>query len=261
MQASFKSLADRATRVAVAAFATASLLTAGCAWGDTGVNQGVNQGVSQAGVQAQVRADVIYVYSFDASPDQVKLDSGMGQKLKTMAAGGSAASEQAQTAREAREQVSDEIVRKLQSMGLHAVRADGPVPADSNALIVEGGFQKIDEGTRRRRLLVGLGAGKSEVRASVQIMYKPANGSPVLLRSFSADADSGHMPGVAETAGVGAAAGHLAESAAADSGLHAMSEAKRDSISADAARLGDSIAKQVAAAISANGWMPVGQAG
>ncbi|AJG19314.1 hypothetical protein RR42_m1919 [Cupriavidus basilensis] len=213
---------------------------AGCAWGVTGVTH-------QASVmpQAQVRADIIYVQAFDASPDQVKLDSGMAQKLKTMVAGGTAASEQ----------VSDEIVRQLQSQGLRAVRADGAAPAPGNALIVEASIQKIDEGKRRRRLLIGLGAGKSEVGASVQILYQPAHGAPMPLQRFAAEANSGHMPGVAETAGVGAAAGHLAMSAAAGAGLHGVSEVKGDSISADARRLGDSIAKQVVAANAANGWM------
>ncbi len=247
MRTTFKLLANNA-RLAVTALAAGSLLMTGCAWGVTGV--------SQASFQPQVQADVIYVYAFDASPDQVKLDSGMAQKLKTMVAGGSAASEQRQAAREASEQVSNEIVRQLQSKGLRAVRADGPAPAHSNALIVEGSFQKIGAGKRRRRLLIGLGAGKSEVGASVQILYKPADGAPMPLQSFAAEADSGHMPGVAETAGVGAAAGRLATSAAAGAGLHGVSEVKRDSISADATRLGDSIAKQVVEASAANGWMP-----
>ncbi|MCP3017707.1 DUF4410 domain-containing protein [Cupriavidus basilensis] len=249
MRNSYSLLKHNATRLAMTALAAGSLLMAGCAWGVTGVTQ------ASAMPHAQVQADVIYVQAFDASPDQVKLDSGMAQKLKTMAAGGSAASEQSQAAREASEQVSDEIVRQLQSQGLHAVRADGPAPAHSNALIVEGSIQKIDEGKRRRRLLIGLGAGKSEVGASVQILYKPADGAPMPLQSFAAEANSGHMPGVAETAGVGAAAGHLAMSAAAGAGVHGVSEVKRDSISADARRLGDSIAKQVVAANAANGWM------
>ncbi|MHA7680282.1 DUF4410 domain-containing protein [Cupriavidus sp. PET2-C1] len=250
MRTSYQPIKHNATRLATAALAAGSLWMAGCAWGVTGVTQASFQ------PQVQVQADIIYVQAFDASPDQVKLDSGMAQKLKTMVAGGSAASEQRQAAREASEQVSDEIVRQLQSQGLRAARADGPAPAHSNALIVEGRLLKIDEGKRRRRLLIGLGAGKSEVGALVRILYKPADGAPMPLQSFAAEANSGHMPGVAETAGVGAAAGHLAMSAAAGAGLHGMSEAKRDSIAADARRLGDSIAKQVVAANAKNGWMP-----
>ncbi|MGO4303632.1 DUF4410 domain-containing protein [Cupriavidus sp. RAF12] len=259
MRISLKLLADNTMRLAIVAVASTSFLMAGCA---TAAVTDVT-GVNQVQLAPQARADIIYVQSFAANPDQVKLDSGLTQKLKTMVDGNSTASEQSQTALEAREQVSDEIVRQLQSMGLNAVRLDGPVPAGSNALIVEGGFQKIDEGKRRRRVLIGLGAGKSEVGASVQILYKPANGAPMPVQSFTADADSGHIPGVAETAGVGAAAGHLAMSAAAGTGVHGMTEAKRDSISADAKRLADSIAKQVAAANTANGWMSPqrGQAG
>jgi Domain of unknown function (DUF4410) len=240
---------DNARTFAVAVIAAGSLLTAGCAGGVTGVTGTLTQ--------PHVRADVIYVYSFDVSADQVKLDSGMAQKLKTIIGGGSDASERYQTALETREQVSDEIVRQLRSMGMPAARSDTPVPAGMNALIVEGSFAKIDDGNRRRRVLIGLGAGKSEIGASVRILYKPANGSPVPLQSFSANADSGHMPGVAETAGVGAAAGHVATSAAAGAGLHGVSETKHAGISADAKRLADSIAKQVAAANAANGWVPV----
>lgn len=250
MRASFKFvLTDNARALAVAAFAAGSLLVAGCAAGVTGL--------TQAPAQPQVRADVIYVYSFDVSADQVKLDRGMAQKLKTIIGGEPAASERYQTALEAREQVSDEIVRRLRSMGLAAARSDTPAPARMNALMLEGSFAKIDEGNRRRRVLIGLGAGKSEIGASVRILYKPANGSPVPLQSFLADADSGHMPGMAETVGVGAVAGHVAMSAAGGAALHGVSETMHAGISADAKRLADSIAKQVAAANAANGWMPV----
>jgi Domain of unknown function (DUF4410) len=137
------------------------------------------------------------------------------------------------------------------------VRLDAPAPVEVNALMIEGNFEKIDEGSRRRRMLVGLGAGKSEIGASVQIVYQPANGSPTLLQGFSANADSGHMPGIAETAGVGAVAGHLAVSAAAGAGVHGVSETKHAGMSAEAKKLADSIAKQFAAANAANGWMPV----
>jgi hypothetical protein len=247
MQTSFKSLVRYAKRMAGTALVAGSLLLSGCA---SGIN-----GTTQTSAAPHVRADVIYVYSFDATPDQVKMDSGIAQQLKTAVSGESSAQKQYQTAIDTREQVADEIVRELQSMGLRAVRVDGPAPANQNALIVEGTFQTIDEGKRRRRMVIGLGAGKSKVSASVQILYKPADGAPMPLQSFSADADSGHMPGIAETAGVGAVAGHVATSAATGTALHGVSEVKRDSVAGDAKKLGDSIAKQIAAANVANGWM------
>jgi hypothetical protein len=247
MQTLFKPFARNAKRLAGTALVMGSLFLSSWASGATGT--------TQTNAAPHVSADVIYVYSFDATPDQVKMDSGMAQELKTAMSGESSAQKQSQTAIDTREQVADEIVHKLQSLGLHAVRVDGPARANQNALIVEGNFQTIDEGKRRRRVLIGLGAGKSEVGASVQILYKPAEGAPMPLQSFSADADSGHMPGVAETAGVGAAADHVATAAATGTSLHGVSEVKRDSVAGDAKKLGDSIARQIAAASAANGWM------
>jgi len=166
---------------------------------------------------------------------------------------------QSQQAVAVRKEVANEIVTQLQSMGLRAIRSDIPAPADQNVLIVEGHFDTIDSGNRRRRTLIGMGAGESRVTTSVQLLYKPAGGVPRLVQSFDATGDSGKMPGVAETAGVGAVAGHVAVSAAAGGGLHAVSESKHDVVSSDAKRLADSIAKQVAEIGVSEGWMSSGR--
>lgn len=250
MQTTFQTIAAQTKRLTIAAFATGAMLAAGYA------NAGVT-GLAQPGLMESVHADVIYVHAFHADAGQVKLDGGMVQKVKAMAEGTSAAGEQSEAAGEAREQVANEIVRTLRAKGLNAVRSDAPVPANVSAVIVDGDFRKIDEGSGRRRLLLGLGAGKSEVVTQVRISYQPANGAAVPLQTFNADANSGHMPGVAETAGVGAVAGHVAMAAAAGTGVHGVSEVKHDTIHADATRLGDSIGKQVAAASEEEGWMAV----
>src|SRR5258708_22062561 len=104
-------------------------------------------------------------------------------------------------------------------MGLDAIRADSPAPVDQNVLIVQGSFETIDAGNRRRRILVGLGAGKSQVGTSVQVLYQPAGEAPRFIQSFEAKADSGKAPGVAGTAGIGAAAGPVAASAAPRGGF------------------------------------------
>nr|WP_315593111.1 DUF4410 domain-containing protein [uncultured Cupriavidus sp.] len=250
MPTTLQTIAIKTKRLAIAAIATGAMLAAGYA------NAGITD-INHTGLLQTVQADVIYVHTFNADAGQVQLDGGLMQKVKSMATGGSAASGQLKEANEAREQVADEIVRTLRAQGLNAVRSDAPAPANANALIVEGDFRKIDEGTSRRRLLIGLGAGKSEVGVQVRISYQPANGAPVPLQSFVADADSGHIPGIAETAGVGAVAGHIAVAAAAGTGVHAVSEVKHDTIYADATRLGDSIGKQLAAASEEEGWMAV----
>jgi hypothetical protein len=248
MLTSVNFLKKNATRLVCVAMVCCTALLTGCA-GSSIRNE------SEASAQLHVRPDNIYVYTFDANPDQVKLDGGMLQKVKTHFGGSSAAQKQVADADEVREQVANEIVHQLQSMGLHATRSDGPAPADQNVLLVQGSFDTIDSGSRRRRTLIGLGAGKSEVNSSVQILYKPAGGTPRLLQSFNADADSGKAPGMAETAGVGAAAGSIATMAAVGGGLHAVSETKRAGVSADAKRLADAVAKQIAQIGVDDGWL------
>jgi hypothetical protein len=238
-----------ARRATAAAVIVLSALLTGCAGSVTNTTQYLGA--------PQVRPDNIYVYSFDSTPDQVKLDNGgLTQKVASQFDGTSAAQKQAKEAAEVREQVADEIVKKLQSMGLHAIRSDVPAPADQNVLLIQGKFDTIDSGNRRRRILIGLGAGKSELSSSVLLMYKPAGGAPRLVQSFEASADSGKMPGIAETAGVGAAAGHLATSAATGAGLHGVSESTHGGAAGNAAKLAAAIAKQVEQIGKTQGWMP-----
>ncbi|CAB3784339.1 DUF4410 domain-containing protein [Paraburkholderia fynbosensis] len=248
MLTSVNFLKKNATRLVCVAMVCCTALLSGCAGGSI-------RNISEASAQPQVRPDTIYVYTFDADPDQVKLDSGMLQKLKTRLSGSSDAQKQVADADAVREQVASEIVQQLQSMGLHAVRSDAPAPADQNVLLVQGSFDTIDSGNRRRRTMIGLGAGKSQVSSTVQILYKPAGGAPRLVQRFNADADSGKAPGVAETAGVGAAAGSIATTAAVGGGLHAVSESKRAGLSADAKRLADAVVKQIAQIGESGGWM------
>jgi hypothetical protein len=248
MLTSMNFLKKYAVRFACAALICCSALFAGCAGSSI-------RNASEASAQPPVRPDTIYVYTFDANPDQVKLDGGMLQKLKTAVDGSSAEQKQIANADEVREQVANEIVHQLQSMGLHAIRSDVPAPANQNVLLVQGSLDTIDSGNRRRRMLVGFGAGKSQVSSSVQILYQPAGGAPRLVQTFTADADSGKAPGMAATGGVGAATGAIATSAALGGGMHAVSETKRAGVSADAKRLADAVAKQIAQMGVDGGWL------
>ncbi|QCP52568.1 DUF4410 domain-containing protein [Trinickia violacea] len=245
---SFEFVGKKAARCATVALTFGALLLGGCASGIT------NQ--AQYSAQPQLHPDSVYVYTFRVMPDQVKLDtSGVAQKLKAQMSGASPEAEQAEAAMEVREALTSEVVQKLQAMGLRVIRSDSPPPADQNVLIVQGSVSKADEGNRRRRVVIGLGAGKSEVAASVQVLYKQAGGAPMFVQSFDASADSGKMPGVAETAGVGAAAGHVATSAAVGGGLHGIGEVKHATLTAVSEKLADKIAKQVGEIGVSQGWM------
>lgn len=252
MFTSLHALAAQAKRLTSAALIASALAMTGCA--STAIT--ATTSVPAARALPQVHADVVYVSAFDVGATDVKVDGGMISKLATLAHGSSADVQRQQSALKTRAQLADALVRELRSQGLPALRADGPVPDDRDALVIEGRFETIDAGNRRRRVLIGLGAGKSEVGASVTVLFQPAHGAPQPLHTFSASANSGHLPGMVETAGVGAAAGRLATSAAVGAGLHGASEAKHDTVASDTDRLARSIAKQLATQNAANAWLP-----
>nr|WP_175799663.1 DUF4410 domain-containing protein [Burkholderia anthina] len=251
MSLSLHALAAQAKRLTSAALIAGSLVMTGCA--STATSTTAAAPVARA--LPQVHAAVVYVSTFDADANAVKVDGGMISKLATMMSGSSADAQRQQTALKTRQQLADTLVRELRSQGIPALRADNPVPNDRDALVVQGRFDTIDAGNRRRRTLIGLGAGKSEVGASVAVLFQPAHGTPQPLDTFSASANSGHMPGMVETAGVGAVAGRVATSAAVGAGLHGVSEVKHDTIASDTDRLARSIAKQFAAKNTANAWV------
>ncbi|WP_199541946.1 DUF4410 domain-containing protein [Paraburkholderia kururiensis] len=240
----------RARRWASATLVAACLAFGGCASGISGVQA--------YAAPAPVRPDVIYVYPFDDATATVQFDNSLSRQLKASFSGTSAVQQQYNEALAVRGQVASELVRQLRAKGLDAVLAPVPpstlsTPSGKSVLVIEGSLDTLDAGRRSHRMLIGFGAGKSEVEASVQLLYQPRGGVLSPLQRFDATADSGKAPGVVAMGGVGAAAGSLATSVATSGGLHAVSEAKHDTFEAEAKRLADSIAKQVVAAVGVKG--------
>lgn len=204
------------------------------------------------------RPDEIYVYPFAADFGDTSTDSGLLSRLES--SGDPATTRHAiqQEALQVRDAVTDEIVKRLRDGGLPAVRATATPPAGRNVLIVNGAFRKVSAGNRTRRLVIGLGTGKSDVETDVRLWYQPADGTPELVRRYDASAEGGKEPGIAETAGIGAAIGHLGTSLGIGAGAHAATETLRDSVNDDAKRVADTIAKEIGDFGHAQGWTAAG---
>ncbi|KVL25567.1 hypothetical protein WT21_11995 [Burkholderia territorii] len=201
------------------------------------------------------RPEEIYVYPFAVDFGDTSTDSGLLSRLD--ASHDPAANREAITreALQVRDAVTDEIVKRLREDGLPAVHAHAAPPSDRNLLIVNGAFRKVSAGNRTRRLVIGLGAGKSDVETDVQLLYQAAGGTPRIIRSYDASAEGGNEPGIAETAGVGAAIGRLGTSLAIGAGVHVATETLRDSVKDDAKRVADTIAKEISGLEHAQGWV------
>ena len=238
----------KATRRASLAVVFSAVLQSGCASDITNTNH--------YGSRQPIRPDLIYVYAFDSSPNHVKLDTGsLAHTLSTNIGGTSAHAEQYASALQVRERIADAIVAKLQSTGLRAIRSSALAPPGMNVLLVTGSIEKIVAGDRRQRMLIGLGAGASEVGSRIWIYYQPAGGNARLIESFDAKADSGMAPGILETAGLGAVTGSIGSALAVGGGTHAYSETTHDDMTADAKRLGDAIGQHISELNQARGWM------
>jgi hypothetical protein len=104
--------------------------------------------------------------------------------------------------------------------------------------------------------LIGLGAGKSSIGADAQIYHLTETAPPRFVMAFEGQADSGRMPGAAETMGAGAAAQRAATSAALTGATHAGAETRHTSDTAEAGELANEIASRVGQLAVDQGWIP-----
>lgn len=211
----------------------------------------------ETGGQTLPRPQVVIVESFAVAPDEVELDQGLSSEIvdSVKAEEGTSRSEQEhQTGRQVADAIADKLVVEIQDMGLTAQQGGAASPGVQDAVLLKGQLVSIDEGNRTLRVVVGLGAGRSDVQTHVQV-YQMTSTGPELIDTIEVDAKSGLTPGMAETMGVGAVTGHLLVSAAVSGGAHVVSESLGANVVADADRAAKGIAKQLAVLFAQQGWV------
>ncbi|MGD9900601.1 MAG: DUF4410 domain-containing protein [Calditrichaceae bacterium] len=114
--------------------------------------------------------------------------------------------EEIQLAKEVADALAGELAAKIASMGLNPVRVPPDTKISRDSILITGNFVSIDEGNRRRRNLIGLGAGKSSLDCTAGIFTVEGSGVRQLT-AFDAQVDSRRIPGVAVMGPAGKAAG------------------------------------------------------
>jgi hypothetical protein len=201
------------------------------------------------------RPDHVYVSYFSITPDQVRLDQGVGARIIRIADDEPLGAEELKAAQDTQAALARHIVDRLRKYGLPA-EITMNVGGSANALLVQGQIVSIDQGNRTRRILIGLGAGKSSIGADTQLYHLTATAPPRFVMAFEGQADSGRMPGAVETMGAGVAAERIGTSAAVTGATHAGGELRSASDTAEAANLGNEIAFRVGQLAVAQGWIP-----
>jgi Domain of unknown function (DUF4410) len=202
------------------------------------------------------RPQVVIVDTFATSPDEVTLDQGLSTDVEEAIKadrGTSRTQQESQAGRQVADAIADKLVVEIRDMGLQAERGSALPAGARNAALIKGQLVSIDEGNRTERVIIGLGAGRSDVRAQVQVYELTAAGRE-LIDTIEVDAKSGLAPGMAETMGVGGLTGHLLVSTVVGGGLHVADEAIGANVVADADRAAKGIAKQLSAMFAKEGW-------
>ena len=202
------------------------------------------------------RPQIVVVDTFAASPDEVKLDEGLTTEIEQAIKerhGTSRTQQEIEAGRQVADAIADKLVVEIQDMGLRAERGSALPAGTQNALLIKGQLVSIDEGNRTERVIIGLGAGRSDVRTQVQV-YEVTPAGSRLIDTIEVDAKSGLAPGMAETMGVGGLTGHLLVSTVVGGGLHVADEAIGADVVADADRAAKGIAKQLSALFAQEGW-------
>lgn len=203
------------------------------------------------------RPDRIIVYDFAVSPEEVSLDQGIGARIRRAIEDKPPSAAELEAARAAQTALAAALARDLGSYGLTAEHYPmGTRPPAGTSLEVQGQIVGIDQGNRTRRVLIGLGAGRSSVSADAQIYYVSGEGEHRFINAYEGSSDSGRAPGMAETMGVGAASDRLATSAALGGAMHAGGELRGTGDDANVERLAASLAKQIGMFAVSQGWIP-----
>jgi hypothetical protein len=197
----------------------------------------------------------IFVSYFSIDPDQVHLDQAVRARIERATSDESLSARERQAAQDTQAALAERLVERLAHYGLPAeITTDNG--AGTPGLLLQGQIGRIDQGNRTRRLLIGLGAGKSSITADAQLYSVSGTAPPRFLTAFQGQADSGQAPGAAETMGAGAAAQRVGTSAALTGATHAGAETRRTSDTAEATQLADAIALRIGQFGVAQGWIP-----
>ena len=201
------------------------------------------------------RPDVVLVYNFATSASDVKLDSSLLGNVSGRMDEIPQTNEEIRLGQNVADVIAVKLVEEIRSMGLPVERGIGSLSKSPRVLMIEGNILSINQGDRTERVVIGLGAGRTAVKIHTEVFERTPRGRR-LVSEFAIDAMGSRKPGMAETMGVGAAAGNLAVSAAASGAGALGSEALGETVEADAKRAAARIAVQLGAYFAQQGWIP-----
>jgi hypothetical protein len=201
------------------------------------------------------RPDAILVYDFAVSPEEVTHDKGLSAELiqeYEQYKGTPRTAKEIEQGHKLADAVANELVKKIRSYGLWADRSFGQPSGTGKVLMVKGQFLSVDEGNPSEPTAIGLGAGRSDVQAHVQV-YEMALQAMKQGDALQGTANSSYPPGTAERKE--ASVGRLLTSTVV-SGVVARGPAMTSAtVARDGKRLADKIALDLGNYFVSQAWI------
>jgi len=203
--------------------------------------------------------ELILVYDYQVSPNQVLLDSAISSRVERAVKGTPEAEDQLKVEQEVSRALTATLVDEIRKLGIRAEPATMASPVAGPTLSIEGQIVSIDEGNKAKRLVIGFGSGESEVRTLTQVYEVTSEDGHHLVEDFYTTVKSSKKPGFGPFAGMGAAAGVAASRVAAAAGVGAVG-ARSQTVEADVQHGAKQIAKELAKLFVQQGWIAQEQA-
>jgi Domain of unknown function (DUF4410) len=191
----------------------------------------------------------ILVYDFAVNPDDVQVDKIQAMRPRHLLTGDKS---QDAVAAAAGKKYYAELIKALEKTGIPVEHvAAGTAPTD-NAMLVQGSFTSLKEGTKAERDSIGMGTGSAELQTKVDVHLKTPSDS-ILVSQFQTDTSSGANTGsvVPVAAGLDPAA-VVAKSTITD---------RKKTLNAYASKTADATAKEILKSMAKQGWIKTNDKG
>jgi hypothetical protein len=198
------------------------------------------------------RPDRIVVFDFATNTAGLPAWSDAAQQFGQQASMGSP--EDQETGRELGIQIARELVTQIRALGLTAVTNSAATAAQPGDGMLIGYFAGVEEGSRGKRVMLGFGAGATDLKTYVEGYLMTENG-PRKLGSGATDSGGGKTPGLLLPIAVVAATANPI-GLVVGGGMHAYGELSgKNTVQAAAKETAELLGKELEAAFKRHGWI------
>jgi hypothetical protein len=225
------------------------LVVAAHAAGPLAAKVNVTSLAGYSGASSLPKPEKILVYDFDLNPGDVQVDKVQAMRPRHLLTGDKS---QDAVAAGAGKTYYQELVKALGKTGIPVEHVAAGTPAPPNALVIQGSFDALKEGTKAERVAVGLGTGSADVETKVNVHLKTPTDNVTFLQ-FQTNTKPAENVG----AGLPVVAGLNPAAAAAKSTVGD----RKKTLNAYASKTAEASAKEILKSMAAQGWVKINDKG